>query len=132
MYQLFKKSGGGTNAEWVRRWSLAGVLLSRGAGQGGAPLHDPMVGGYLTQLSDDGLAVETHDGYLLSWDALYAAMLQSAYAALPRVLSLPHVTEAKPSLRSRNSLTDEDFAVAISGWHGEDGAAFDWELMGPL
>jgi hypothetical protein len=132
MFQLFKNSGGGTNADWLRRWSPAGVVLSRGAGHGGVPLQDPMLGGFLTQLSDDGLSVETDDGYVLGWDALYAAMSQPAYAALPEVFSLPQATEARPLLRSSNSLTDNDFAVAISGWHGEDGTAFDWELMGPL
>lgn len=132
MFQLFKKSGGGTSPDWRRRWSPAGVVLSRGAGQGGVPLLDPMVGGFLTQLSDDGLAVETPDGYVLGWDALFSAMSQPAYASLPEVLSVPRATEAKPSLRSSNSLTDDDFSVVISGWHSEDGAAFDWELIGPL
>ena len=59
-------------------------------------------------------------------------MSQPVYASLPDVLSVPRVTEAKPSLRSSNSLTDEDFSIAIAGWHSEDGATFDWTHMGPL
>jgi SNF2-related domain/Restriction endonuclease/Helicase conserved C-terminal domain len=132
VFQLFKKSGGGANADWRRRWSPAGVVLSRGAAQGGVPLLDPMISGFLTQLSDDGLAIETQDGYVLGWDALFSAMSQPAYASLPDVLSVPRATETKPSLRSNNSLTDEDFSVAIHGWHSEDGAVFDCELIGPL
>jgi hypothetical protein len=132
MFQLFMSGDGATDTDWVRRWSASGVILSRSAGQGGLHLRDPTVGGFLTQLCDDGLAVETPDGYLLDWDALYAAMRQPAYAALAEVLSIPRATDARPSLRSHNSLTDEDFSIAISGWYSEDGSAFDWELMGPL
>src|SRR6266702_1300717 len=105
MFQLFKKSGRGTDGDWRRRWSPVGVVLSRGAGQGGVPLLDPMVGGFLTQLSDDGLAVETPDGYVLGWDALFSAMSQPAYASLPEVLSVPRAPEANPLFWSSTSLT---------------------------
>ena len=132
MFQLFKKSGGVTKVDWMRQWSPVGIVLSRGSGGGGVHLQDPMVGGFLTQLFDDGLTVETDDGYLLGWDSLYAALSQPAYAALPEILSVPRTTEAQPSLRSSNSLTDEDFSIAISGWQSADGVAFNWELVGAL
>lgn len=132
MFKLFKKSGNHTNPEWLRRWSPAGVVLARGAGLGGVPLLDPMVDGFLTQLSDDGLAVETPDGYLLDWDALFAAMSQPAYASLSDALLIPRITAANLSLRSSNSLTDADFSIAVSGWHCEEEATFDWELVGPV
>jgi hypothetical protein len=132
MFKLFRKSGVATAARWARHWSQSGVVLSRGVGEGGVQLNDPMVGGYLTQLFDDGLAVETEDGFLVGWDALYSAMAHPAYAALCNVLSLPSQTQAKPSLRSSNSLTDANFSIALSGWQSEGGAAFAWELLGPL
>lgn len=132
MFQLFKKIGAAAGDEWMRRWSQAGVVVSRGSGQGGVHLRDPMVGGFLTQLADDGFAVETGDGFLVGWDALYAAMSLSAYGALPATLSLPPFTDARPSLRSSNSLTDEAFSIALSGWRGENGASRDFEIIGPL
>ena len=132
MFKLFKRSGGDTNANWRRLWSQTGLVLSRGVGQGGVPLQNPMVDGFLTQLSDDGLAVETPDGYVIGWDALFDAMSQPGYASLTDALLVPRATDAKPSLRSSNSLTDDNFSIVLAGWHSEDGAAFDCKLMGAL
>ncbi|MPT53949.1 hypothetical protein [Delftia sp.] len=96
MFQLFKKNAA-PPSEWVRRWSPDGLVIARGAGHGGGVhLRDPMVGGFLTQLADDGLAVEVEDGFLLGWDALYAAITDAAYASLPEVLSTPPFTKARP------------------------------------
>lgn len=117
--------------QWMRRWSPAGVVVSRGASHE-ANVTGPLMDGYLTQLADDGLAVETADGYVIEWDGLFAALALPAYAALPEVLSLPRVTEARPDLHSINALTDADFSVTIAGWQGPDGRAFDCELTGPV
>lgn len=132
MFQLFKKNAAPTS-EWVRRWSQAGLVIARGPGHGGGVhLRDPMVGGFLTQLADDGLAVEVEDGFLLGWDALYATIADAAYASLPEVLSTPPFTKARPVLQSSNSLTDGNFSIALAGWRDRDGAPQDWELTGPL
>lgn len=132
MFQLFKKNAA-PPSEWVRRWSPDGLVIARGAGHGGGVhLRDPMVGGFLTQLADDGLAVEVEDGFLLGWDALYAAITDAAYASLPEVLSTPPFTKARPILQSSNSLTDGNFSIVLAGWRDHDGAPQDWELTGPL
>lgn len=132
MFQLFKKNKP-TTSEWARRWSPTGLVIARGCGQGGGVrLHNPMVGGFLTQLVDDDLGVETEDGFFLGWDALYAAMGDTAYAALPELLSMPPFTKARPVLQSSNSLTDGNFSIVLAGWRDSDGAPQDWELTGPL
>lgn len=132
MFQLFKKNTA-PPSEWVRRWSPAGLVIDRGPGHGGGVhLRDPMVGGFLTQLADDGLAVEIEDGFLLGWDALYAAIADGAYASLPEVLSTPPFTKARPVLQSSNSLTDGNFSIALADWRDRDGVSQDWELTGPL
>jgi HJR/Mrr/RecB family endonuclease len=132
MLPFYKKKNSSLSTGWVRRWSPEGVVVSQKTGMGGAPLEDPMVGGFLTQLSDEGLAVETPDGYLLRWDALFLAISQDAYASLPAVLLIPRMTGSSPSLLSSNSLTDQNFSIAISGWYKEDGTACEWDLIGPL
>lgn len=131
MFQLFKKNAA-PPSDWVRRWSPTGLVIARGAGHGGVHLRDPMLGGFLTQLADDGFTVEVEDGFLLGWDAFYAAITDSAYAALPEVLSTPPFTKARPVLQSSNSLTDGNFSIALAGWRDSDEAPQDWELAGPL
>lgn len=131
MFKLFRKSSDARGSTWLRSWSPAGVLLSRDVGHGGARIENPLVDGYLTQLADDGHAVETPDGYILGWDALYSALEQPTYAALPELLSLPPTTNSRPVLQSSDSLTDPGFSIALSGWHDE-GASRNWELSGPL
>ena len=42
-------------------------------------VETPVIDAYVTQMSDDGHLVETDDGYLLSWDALYETMRSPAY-----------------------------------------------------
>jgi len=133
MFKLFKRGDSSAgDSTWTRSWSAAGVEISSETGKGGARVDGPLVGGFLTQLFDDGLAVETPGGYLVGWDALYSALSQPAYAALPELLALPRVTERRPSLRSHGSLTDPDFAVAISAWQGADGLPVELELVGPV
>ena len=132
MFKLFKKSGDSSGSIWARSWSPNGILLSREASHGGAHIESTLVDGFLTQLADDGHVMETTDGYILGWNELYSAMEQTAYSALPKLLSLPQLTNCRPKLRSSHSLTDKDFSIFISGWHDDEGASRDWELIGPL
>ncbi|MDO8450342.1 MAG: SNF2-related protein [Rhodoferax sp.] len=132
MFKLFKKSGEPSGNHWVRSWSASGVHLSRGESSCGLHIESPLVDGFMTQLADDGHAVETADGYIVDWDSLYSALEEPANGALAGLLSLPHLTQSRPALRSRNSLTDTDFSVAISGWSDDTGGSSQWELVGPL
>src|SRR5450759_940188 len=132
MFKLFKTSQEPEHARWARTWSAAGVLLTKDAAQGDHYVENSLIGGFLTQLVDDGHALDTQDGILLGWDSLYEAMQQRAYAALAGLLALPDLTNARPTLCSSNSFTDEGFSIAIAGWVDDTGAAFNWIQLGPL
>lgn len=132
MFQLFKRVGGPSEATWFRAWTSSGVVLSRTAQPDGARLQSTEVDGFLTQLADDGLAVETDTGYVLGWDALYTGLGQQAYSGLREVLSLPPLTESAPALRSTGSLTDESFSIAIGSWRLANGAEQAFDLVGPV
>ena len=132
MFQLFKKNISPAIGHWVRRWSPEGLVLSQVPGSAGAPLRDPMVGSFITQLLDDGLAIETPDTHVVVWDSLYDAMSRPEYGALAELFCLPPTTRTTPALRSTNSLTDDNFSIVIASWHAEEGAAINWELAGPL
>lgn len=118
--------------QWCRCWSPVGVVLSRAESHGDFRIDSPLLEGFLTQLVDDGLMLETGDGYLLGWDALYQAVGRPVYAALPELLMLPPSTAARPLLQSRHSLTDREFSIVIAGWQSEDGRTFQSETTGPV
>lgn len=132
MLKLFRKSRDAGDGRWARSWSAAGVLLTRGSAQPDQKIENPLIDGFLTQLIDDGHALQALDGFLIDWDALYEALQQPAYGALAEVLGLPQMTDARPTLRSSNSLTDRNFSIAIAGWFDEAGTAFNWTQVGPL
>lgn len=132
MLRIFKRSGGDRQSGWGRRWSETGIDLIQGDDKDAIRLNDPHLHGLLTQLSDDGLAAETTDGFSIDWDLLYLALERPDYAALPQTLSLPAFTDFLPILSSRNGLTDTDFSIALSGWYRSGEGVSDWNLMGPV
>ena len=135
MFKLFKqeKSDQAKSTGWRRHWSPAGVLVATGSSKfGSTNIDSPLLAGFMTQLVDDGLAIETEEGFLLGWDSLYLAIGQPSYAALQEQLQLPAFTQARPALRSSQSLADPDFSIAIAGWHLDDGAEVSGEVTGPL
>lgn len=132
VFKLFRRAEEPNDDTWRRHWSPAGVRISNALKSGGVAIDAPLVGGFLTQLADDGLAVEVEDGYLLGWDGLYTALGDPAYAQLPELFRLPSFTDAHPALQSSHSLTDRDFSIAITGWIKEDGAMVDGDLVGPV
>jgi hypothetical protein len=131
MLKIFKR-GGDRHSGWSRYWTAHGIDLIPGVHKDSIRLDDPYVQGLLTQLSDDGLAVETTDGFSIDWDALYLALDRPEYAGLPKTLSLPDFTDLLPILVSRHGLTDPDFAISISGWYRAGEGVSDWTLMGPV
>src|SRR3989442_14302825 len=130
MRSLFKKAP--SKRRWWRGWSPLGVLLSYGDRSVGDWVEAPLFDAYVTQMADDGLLVETEDGYLLSWDALYEAMRSPAYGELPVFLAIPPRTHAQMVLRSRNALSDADFSISVAGWQEAGRAPFSPELIGSV
>lgn len=132
LFKFFTKDSAPIIEKCFRRWSTAGVHISVTPIVGSVGLNGEFVNGYLGQLIDDGLAAETGDGVLLPWDSLYLALSNPAYAGLAEVLKVPDVVNAKPVLRSAESLADEDFSIAIGGWRLDVSRRFDGELLGPM
>ena len=114
MLKFFRKSKEPSkSAHWNRRWSPAGVVLSHIEGQDAVWVESPLLNGFLTQLADDGLVLDTADGYLFGWDSFYTATSRPEYAALSELLMRPPRTAARQLLRSNHSLTDRDFLSLI-------------------
>ena len=133
MFKLFKRKPEKTvSLPWTRSWSEAGVQVSREATSEGEVLSESLLDGFLTQLFDDGHATELPNGYLISWDEVFAAVDSPAYKSLPELLALPPQTARRQSLRSSNSLIDKDFSIVLSGWVGDDGAVLAHDFTGPV
>jgi superfamily II DNA or RNA helicase len=117
-------------AEWHATLSSEGVQLGQSTESTSKALKGQALGGLVTQLLDDGLALPVEDGCLIPWDGYYAAIGLPAYANLPEVLALPPPTELRVSIASRDSLTDKSFGIAVGAWVAGNGARVDPEYKG--
>jgi hypothetical protein len=133
MLKLFRGPSSSNETSWFRSYDEVGVRLSRTPiASDSEALNASLLDGFITQLNDDGAAVETEGTYHVCWDALYEAVQQEAYAGLFELLALPQLTNCRPCLQSANSLTDDDFSIAIGGWLNDTHAVTDWEQSGPI
>jgi superfamily II DNA or RNA helicase/Holliday junction resolvase len=129
--KLSKKSDDPKKTPWWRQWLPKGVCVTANPSEvGGIAIDDPLLGGYLTQLVDDGLAIEFGNRYFLDWDSIYVALSNPSYATLHEVLQFPVQTDAQPKLHSVGSLTDREFSIAI-GWSSKSSDMIDVEV-GPI
>ncbi len=132
MFKIFKKSDAHQEVPWRRKWVSAGIRVTSSSSEaGGIVIDDPLLRGYLTQLVDDGLAIESDDGYVLGWDSVYVALTNPSYASLQEVLQLPPQADARPSLESSGSLTDREFSIAIGNWSSNSSGEVNVEI-GPI
>jgi hypothetical protein len=90
-----------------------------------AELNSPELGGLLNQLTDEGLAHEASDSWLVPWRQLYSLLGSPADENETAILAVPPVTSAAPILLSHGSLTDSTFAVWIDGWHDGSGGRLE-------
>lgn len=130
MFTFFRNSGSAAASQWRSNWDADGLLISHGGA--GTHLSDPLLPAYLAQLQDDGYATAAGDDLSIRWDALYEALQSPGYSDLPQAFALPPWTETRPVLRSSNSLTDEDFSIAIAGWQRDGGSIIVCEAVGPV
>ncbi|MFM4875252.1 SNF2-related protein [Aeromonas veronii] len=118
VFGFFKKALATPDVTWRRRLTEQGVLVGQ-AGDG-THLSSELLPAYLAQLIDDGFASEEDSPeVLLPWASVYEALRSPGYDELSAVLELPPFTVSEVMLQSRNSLTDEDFSIAVSGWRSK-------------
>lgn len=132
MFKLFKQAKAQDVATWKRQWSDKGIVLARRIEGPGAMVDGNLVGGYLTQLTDDGLANPVEDGFLLDWQSVYEILERQDYGQLRDVLRIPPFTDFRPYLRSGHSLVDREFGIAVDGWRVDGGREFQGTLTGPV
>jgi superfamily II DNA or RNA helicase len=129
MFKFSRKAGSPNTSQWRRNWGPEGLVIAQGGP--GAQLSDPLLPAYFAQLQDDGYAAAVGDGLVIEWDVLYEALESPGYAELPQAFMLPPWTTNRPVLCSSNSLTDDDFSIAIA-WQSDGGAILDCDAVGPV
>ena len=117
---------------WHCSWSEEGILIGHALVASGTKAAGEFLDGFITQLMDDGYAVEANDEVVLKWNDFYEAVRVAAYAALPQLIGTPPQTKARMSLRSRNTLIDPEFLISVSAWRDESGPQFIPQLIGPV
>lgn len=131
VFSFFKKAQKAPPESWRRQLSDKGVVIRR-EGEG-ALVASELLTAYLAQLLDDGFAnQEPNDEVSISWDSIYGALRSPGYDELPEVLALPRFTTCEPVLQSRNSLTDDDFSIAIAGWRSGQHFVEQCEIRGAM
>ncbi len=127
---IFRRRDAPSAAEWHATLSSDGVHISESSDAGSTALKGQALGGLVTQLLDDGLALSVEAGCLIPWDSYFAALSLPAYADLPVILALPAVTSLRVSVSSRDSLTDATFGIALGPWVASNGTRVDPEYKG--
>ena len=130
-FGYFKKSQTAPTESWYSQLSDIGVVICRSCE--GTPLTGQMLPAYIAQLTDDGFATpEPNDKVSISWNSIYEALRSPGYDDLAEVLALPPFTSCEPALQSRNSLTDDDFSIAVSGWRSTHHVGEQHEVLGAI
>jgi hypothetical protein len=109
-----------------------GLQLQPLANEASRPLTAPLLGAWLAQLEEEGLALPSSNGYLLPWDCVYDLMAHKEHAESLGMLQLPQQAMARPSLVSRGSLEDESFSISLDQWRVDHGPAGDAEVNGAV
>jgi hypothetical protein len=115
---------------WFRTIAADGVHISNVSGD--MSLDDMLVPGCVSQMVDEGLAIQKDEGFVISWDNYFAALTQEGYAGLASMLGMPPEVEGIPVVQSQYSLSDYDFGIAFTGWRGIDGRLRNPETTGAL
>lgn len=71
---------------------------------------------YWESLTDEELAYQSDDGYILPWEALFEIQQDPEHDSVIDLLSLPVSSELYPVIRSENGLSDKDFQIILDGW----------------
>lgn len=131
LFDFFKKTQPTTNNSWSRQFENDKVLVYRASK--GPHLSNELLPAYIAQLIDDGFASQELDEKIsIPWASIYEALRSPGYDELADVLELPPFTTSQPVLESRNSLTDQDFSIAVAGWRSNQIATGHPQVQGAL
>lgn len=131
-YTVFRRAPEPHAGSWSAEIADGGVSLMPSASNGARAIEPQVIGGYMTQLLDDSLAIEVGNGLFVSWDNVFEIRERVGYAYLLGLLGLPGETVARMSIRSQGSLTDSTFAILVSEWRGVDGKLFVAPIVGAV
>jgi len=96
-------------------------------------LDDPLVDGLLNQMEDDGRLTASGAAKVLPWSDVYDLLEGKDGRNCRSLLGMPADFDGAPTLRSEGSLSDEGFAISLTGWREkETGKRLDVECKGAI
>jgi hypothetical protein len=79
----------------------------------------PALDGALAQAEDDGLVLDAGVVRVLPWQSVFELLDDAGYRGIRELLALPEDAGRVPVLQSINTLTDQKFTIALTGWRRE-------------
>lgn len=132
VFSIFRRSEPIVESTWHVLETADGMQLQPLVTETSRSLTAPLLGAWLAQLEEEGLALPLSNGYFLSWDCVYDLMAHKEHAESLAMLQLPQQAKASPSLVSRGSLEDESFSISLGQWRVDHGPAGDAEVNGAI
>lgn len=87
---------------------------------------------YLSQLVNEGLAIDREADVLLPWERLYQIVDDVDHRGGLQTLGMPQIGDWRPILASSGSPSDAEFAIWIDGWFSEQAGQAKPKVVGGL
>jgi SNF2 domain-containing protein/helicase-like protein/restriction endonuclease len=117
--QWFIQDSGKQESGWCVEADEFGLQYSRS--ERPDALVSPILESALVQWMDAGQAVQHEKGWSISWDSVFQLLADTAIQSTVSSLGIPPQIDIAPRLESRGSLSDNSFAIIVSGWTDPDG-----------
>lgn len=133
LFSFFKRKHASDQPSWHCSLHDDGIHFHREPKDRSHELTQISFTGFLTQLKDDDLIIDTvNSDHVMTWDHFYSALGLPCYTEMPEALSLPSFTTASPVLSSRNALSDSDFSISLGSWVDTAGRSVSPKYLGAM
>ncbi len=132
MFKLFKKNDNKEQSGWHVAETDGGLWFAPRHFESARPLRNELLGGFLEQLEEEGLALVNGDEYIVLWDAVYDLMSHREHGQAVGWFELPPLAPVHVTVSSRDSLEDRTFSIAVGDWRVDAEAAREPLLNGAI
>ena len=132
MFKLFKKKNEAQPSDWYLIEDDRGLSFGAQPFERGRALKQILLGAFLDQLEEEGLASRRDDGFFVSWDSVYEILEHREHSQAALLLDLPSQGTVRVTVSSKDSLEDNTFDIAVGGWHLDDRPARGAFLNGAI
>ena len=132
MFKLFKKKNETQPSYLYVIEDDGGLSFGTRSSEHGRVLRHDLLGAFLEQLEEEGLASRRDDGFFVSWDNVYEILEHREHSQALPLFELPPQSALRVIVSSKSSLEDNTFDIAVGGWHLDDATARGAFLNGAI